>query len=25
MVRVKLPMGGITPEQLEAFADVIEN
>ena len=24
MVRVKLPMGGITPEQLEAFADVIE-
>jgi sulfite reductase beta subunit-like hemoprotein len=24
MVRVKLPMGGVTPEQLEAFADVIE-
>src|SRR6201995_5779723 len=24
MVRVKLPFGGITPEQLEAFADVIE-
>src|SRR3954449_7047083 len=24
MVRVKLPLGGITPEQLEAFADVIE-
>jgi sulfite reductase beta subunit-like hemoprotein len=24
MVRVKLPMGGITPEQLEAFADAIE-
>src|SRR3954447_15013372 len=24
MIRVKLPMGGITPEQLEAFADVIE-
>jgi sulfite reductase (ferredoxin) len=24
MVRVKLPMGGITPEQLEAFADGIE-
>ena len=24
MVRVKLPMGGITPEQMEAFADVIE-
>jgi sulfite reductase (ferredoxin) len=24
MVRVKLPMGGITPEQLEAFADVID-
>ena len=22
MIRVKLPMGGITPEQLEAFADV---
>jgi sulfite reductase (ferredoxin) len=25
MVRVKLPMGGVTPEQLEAFADVIED
>jgi sulfite reductase beta subunit-like hemoprotein len=24
MVRVKLPFGGITPEQLDAFADVIE-
>ena len=24
MVRVKLPMGGVTPEQLEAFADGIE-
>src|SRR3954449_2219225 len=24
MVRVKLPLGGISPEQLEAFADVIE-
>ncbi len=24
MVRVKLPLGGITPEQLEAFADGIE-
>src|SRR5438270_11633589 len=24
MVRVKLPLGGITPEQLDAFADVIE-
>ncbi|MGZ6643117.1 MAG: nitrite/sulfite reductase [Solirubrobacteraceae bacterium] len=24
MIRVKLPMGGITPEQLEAFADAIE-
>src|SRR5204863_2790498 len=24
MIRVKLPWGGITPEQLEAFADVIE-
>lgn len=24
MIRVKLPMGGITPEQMEAFADVIE-
>src|SRR3954449_1617599 len=25
MNRVKLPMGGITPEQVEAFADVIED
>src|SRR3954449_13333668 len=25
MIRVKLPMGGITPEQLETFADVIED
>jgi sulfite reductase beta subunit-like hemoprotein len=24
MVRVKLPMGGVAPEQMEAFADVIE-
>lgn len=24
MIRVKLPMGGITPEQLEAFASVID-
>ena len=24
MVRTKLPMGGVTPEQLEAFADAIE-
>ncbi len=24
MCRVKLPMGGITPEQWEAFADVTE-
>ena len=24
MIRVKLPMGGVTPEQLEAFADVID-
>src|SRR5437588_10184430 len=24
MVRVKLPLGGVTPEQLEAFADAIE-
>jgi sulfite reductase beta subunit-like hemoprotein len=24
MIRVKLPMGGITPEQVEAFASVIE-
>jgi sulfite reductase beta subunit-like hemoprotein len=24
MIRVKLPMGGITPEQMETFADVIE-
>jgi sulfite reductase beta subunit-like hemoprotein len=24
MIRVKLPMGGVTPEQLEAFADVVE-
>jgi sulfite reductase beta subunit-like hemoprotein len=24
MVRVKLPFGGVTPEQLEAFADVVE-
>ena len=24
MIRVKLPLGGVTPEQMEAFADVIE-
>src|ERR1700739_1235061 len=24
MIRVKLPFGGITPEQMEAFADVIK-
>jgi sulfite reductase beta subunit-like hemoprotein len=24
MIRIKLPMGGITPEQMETFADVIE-
>src|ERR671933_2945866 len=24
MIRVKLPFGGITPEQMDAFADVIE-
>src|SRR5256886_10093444 len=24
MIRVKLPFGGVTPEQMEAFADVIE-
>jgi sulfite reductase beta subunit-like hemoprotein len=24
MIRVKLPLGGITPDQLDAFADVIE-
>jgi len=24
MIRVKLPMGGVTPEQLEAFAHVVE-
>jgi len=24
MVRVKLPFGGVTPEQMEAFADVVE-
>src|ERR1700733_5004309 len=24
MIRVKLPFGGITPEQLEKFADVVE-
>ena len=25
MIRVKLPFGGITPEQMEAFADVVEH
>src|SRR3954464_3662051 len=24
MIRIKLPMGGVTPEQMEMFADVIE-
>src|SRR6202000_1946840 len=24
MIRVKLPFGGVTPEQMEAFADAIE-
>jgi sulfite reductase beta subunit-like hemoprotein len=24
MIRVKLPMGGVSPEQLDAFADVVE-
>src|SRR5271155_1177786 len=24
MIRVKLPFGGVTPEQMESFADVIE-
>src|SRR5215216_4525019 len=24
MLRIKLPLGGVTPEQMEAFADVIE-
>src|SRR3954470_19028900 len=24
MIRVKLPYGGVSPEQMEAFADVIE-
>jgi sulfite reductase beta subunit-like hemoprotein len=24
MIRIKLPMGGVTPEQMETFADVIE-
>ncbi len=24
MIRMKLPMGGVTPEQMDAFADVIE-
>jgi sulfite reductase beta subunit-like hemoprotein len=24
MIRVKLPMGGITPDQMDAFADVVE-
>jgi sulfite reductase beta subunit-like hemoprotein len=24
MIRVKLPMGGVNPEQMEAFADVVE-
>src|SRR5438270_14032477 len=25
MIRVKLPFGGVTPEQMEAFADVAEH
>src|SRR5215216_1640200 len=25
MIRIKLPMGGITPEQMEMFADVVED
>ena len=25
MIRVKLPMGGVTPDQMEAFADAIED
>jgi sulfite reductase beta subunit-like hemoprotein len=25
MIRVKLPMGGITPEQVDTFADVVED
>jgi sulfite reductase beta subunit-like hemoprotein len=25
MIRVKLPMGGVTPDQLDAFADVIDS
>ena len=24
MIRIKLPFGGINPEQLDAFADVVE-
>ena len=24
MIRIKLPMGGVTPEQMETFADVVE-
>ena len=24
MIRIKLPMGGVTPEQMEMFADVVE-
>src|ERR671916_820703 len=24
MIRVKLPFGGVTPEQMEAFADAVE-
>src|SRR5258705_8824436 len=24
MIRVKLPFGGVTPEQMESFADVVE-
>ena len=25
MIRVKLPFGGVTPEQMESFADVVED
>ena len=25
MIRVKLPFGGVTPEQMEAFADLAEH
>ena len=25
MIRVKLPFGGVTPEQMDAFADIAEH